>query len=198
MAGYARGAGSRRTRDRRAAGVPCDLLFHDNVAFSQPYYSPHLLTHLRRGEVGAFLRAYYTMVASLADPETYSFWEHYFHASPHKTHEEAWFLMQTRWMLWLEDRDRLRLLQGIPRRWISPGQQIRLERVRSYFGEISLNVTSDMDTVTVAVDGELVRAPAEILVRLPAPDGPRDATTDNGTYDAATETLTLTGYGRQS
>ena len=38
-----------------------------------------------------------------------------------KTHEEGWFLMQTRWMLYLEDGDRLRLLPGIPRRWLAAG-----------------------------------------------------------------------------
>ena len=37
----------------------------------------------------AFLKAYYNPFAGLADRETYTFWEHYFHASPHKTHEEA-------------------------------------------------------------------------------------------------------------
>ena len=47
------------------------------------------MIHLRRGEVKPFLKAYYNAVASLADRQTYTFWEHYFHASPHKTHEEA-------------------------------------------------------------------------------------------------------------
>lgn len=173
-----------------------DLLFHDNAAFSQPYYSPHPLLHLRRGEVGAFLRAFYTMVASLADPQTYSFWEHYFHASPHKTHEEAWFLMQTRWMLYLEDGGRLRLLPGIPRRWLAAGQRIIIERAHSYFGEFTLRVTSDGSTVTVDVTGDIDRQPADIAVRLPHPNGPRTATVTNGTYDPTTECLMLSGYGR--
>ena len=57
-----------------------------NLAFSQPYYCRHDWAHLRRGEVKAFLKAYYHGFAGLADRETYSWWEHYFHASPHKTH----------------------------------------------------------------------------------------------------------------
>jgi hypothetical protein len=170
-----------------------DLLFHDNTAFSQPYYSPHLLTHLRRGEVGAFLRAYYTMLTSLADPETYSFWEHYFHASPHKTHEEAWFLMQTRWMLYLEEGDRLRLLPGIPRRWLAAGQDIGLTNVRSYFGPVSLQVHSAGDTVEVSVECDPARAPKEIRLRLPHADGPRAATATVGAYDVDSETLVLPG-----
>jgi hypothetical protein len=77
-----------------------DLMTKQNAAFSQPYYSRHAVIHLRRGEVKPFLKTYYNTMAALADRQTYTFFEHYFHASPHKTHEEAWFLMQTRWMLW--------------------------------------------------------------------------------------------------
>ena len=84
-----------------------------NVAFSQPYYSRHDWVHLRRGETKAFLKDYYNSVAGLADRDTYTFWEHFFHQSPHKTHEEAWFLMQTRWMLYMEHGDTLEHWTGI-------------------------------------------------------------------------------------
>jgi len=77
-----------------------ELMCTHNVAFSQPYYSPHPWVHLRRGEVKAFLKSYYNSFVSLADRETFTFWEHYPGVgSPHKTHEEGWFLMQTQWML---------------------------------------------------------------------------------------------------
>lgn len=170
-----------------------DLFFHDNSAFSQPYYSPHPLVHLRRGEVKAFLSAYYTMVASLADPETYSFWEHYFHASPHKTHEEAWFLMQTRWMLYLERGDELRLLPGIPRAWLAAGERLRLSRVRSYFGSVDLNVEVDAsgDRMSVRVACDADRAPSKLVIRLPHPTGRKAVRTTAGSYDAATECVTV-------
>ena len=91
-----------------------ELMTDRNVVFSQPYYSRHPWIHLMRGETKAFLKAYYNTMASLADRETYTFWEHYFRASAHKTHEEAWFLMETRWMLYLERGKTLDLLAGIP------------------------------------------------------------------------------------
>ncbi|MET0695631.1 MAG: hypothetical protein ABWY56_16990 [Propionibacteriaceae bacterium] len=168
-----------------------ELFHHDNSAFSQPYYSPHPLLHLRRGEVKAFLSAYYTMVASLADPETYSFWEHYFHASPHKTHEEAWFLMQTRWMLYLECDDELRLLPGIPRAWLAAGEHLVLDQVRSYFGplDLDLRVSADGDTITVDVSCDPERAPAVFCVRVPHPSGRRATGVSGGNYDAAEETV---------
>ena len=74
-----------------------------NAGLSQPYYCRHDYIHLLRGEVKAFLKTYYNQFTALQDRETYTFWEHYFHASQHKTHEEGWFLMQTRWMLCLEE-----------------------------------------------------------------------------------------------
>lgn len=172
-----------------------ELLFHDNTAFSQPYYSPHLLTHLRRGEVNAFLRAYYTMMASLADPETFSFWEHYFHASPHKTHEEAWFLMQTRWMLYLEKDEELRLLQGVPRAWLSRGEEIRVRNARSYFGPISFEIAVDGTGQRIDVDircEDLTRQPSLIKVRLPHPHHLQAGATTAGEYDAQSETVTIT------
>ncbi|MBT2496722.1 hypothetical protein J7E45_14005 [Microbacterium sp. ISL-59] len=170
-----------------------DLLMHDNAALSQPYYSPHLYTNLRRGEVGAFLRGYFTMLTSLADRETYSFWEHYFHASPHKTHEEAWFLMQTRWMLYLEIENRLTLFSGVPRAWLSAGENIRLTGVRSYFGamDVELTVSSDGDRAHLTVDLDEQRLPAELFVRLPHADGPRSADVSCGVYDEASETVRI-------
>lgn len=168
-----------------------ELFHHDNSAFSQPYYSPHPLVHLRRGEVKAFLSSYYTMVASLADPETYSFWEHYFHASPHKTHEEAWFLMQTRWMLYLEHDDELRLLPGIPRAWLAAGEHLQLTQVRSYFGPVDLDVQvgSSGETITVDVSCDPARSPTTFSVRVPHPSGRRATEVTGGTYDPASETV---------
>src|SRR5207249_4573088 len=116
-----------------------------NVAFSQPYYSPHPWVHLRRGEVKQFLKAYYNGFASLADRETYSFWEHYFHASPHKTHEESWFLMQTRWMLYMEQGQTLKLLPGVPRAWLGNGKGIELVDAATYLGPLSFSLRSSLE-----------------------------------------------------
>ena len=79
--------------------------------------------------MNAFLSLYYHQIAALADRGTYTFWEHYFGASPHKTHEEGWFLMQTRWMLWLEHGETLNLQPAVPRAWLKDGKCIELERV---------------------------------------------------------------------
>jgi hypothetical protein len=180
--------------------VHAELMTHHNVAFSQPYYSRHPYVHLRRGEVKAFLKAYYHMAASLADRETYTFWEHYFHASPHKTHEEGWFLMQTRWMLYLEQGDALHLLPGIPRAWLVDGQRIELDRVATYFGPVSFRVQSILaeGRIEAAVHCASDRQPARVRIRLPHPDGRRPREVRGGSYDAANEVVEVEGFCREA
>ena len=168
-----------------------DVIHMRNVGFSQPYYSPHPRLHLQRGEVKAFLKEFYNGFAGLADRETYSFWEHYFGASPHKTHEEAWFLMQTRWMLWLEEGETLRLLAGIPRAWLEHSKRIELENVASYFGPVSVLVESQTEKyrIKASITCDTDRKPATVEIRLPHPLGRKAVSVNGGRYDAETETV---------
>ncbi len=173
-----------------------DLMTTHNAAFSQPYYSRHPVTHLRRGEAKPFLAAYYNTVAAMADRETYTFQEHYFGASPHKTHEEAWFLMDTRWMLYMERGDTLELLAGVPRQWLGNGQRIELDHVASYFGPLSLRVESkvDQDRMVAEIECGSDRHPATVEIRLPHPTGARAVWVDGGTYDAPRERVRIENF----
>ncbi|MCC6124213.1 MAG: hypothetical protein IT426_04580 [Pirellulales bacterium] len=177
-----------------------ELMTHRNAGFSQPYYCRHDWLHLRRGEVKQYLKTYYNQFASLQDRETYTFWEHYVGVgeSQHKTHEEAWFLMQTRWMLWEEDYDSgtLRLLSMIPRAWLEAGKEIVLEKCKSYFGEFDLRVRS------IAPDGRVEAAvrlhgpaknwPKTVVFRLPHPAGLQPSEVRGGQFDVRTESVILT------
>jgi hypothetical protein len=168
-----------------------------NAALTQPYYVRHDHAHLVRGEVKAFLKIYYNQMSALQDRETYTFWEHYCHASQHKTHEEGWFLMQTRWMLWLEQDRTLKLLAGIPRRWMDDGKSIALRRVASYFGPLDLQVVSHVDTGVIEASITLhdkKRLPGSITLRLPHPDGRKATGVIGGTYDPETETVTIARF----
>ena len=161
-----------------------------NGAFSQPYYSPHLHVNLMRDEVKAFLKGYYTTVSALADRETYTFWEHLYHVSPHKTHEEGWFLLQTRHMLWSERGDTLRFLPAVPRAWLADGKSIDLEDVATYFGPATLRVRSSLATdgvIRAEVECASKRRPAKLEVRLPHPDGLKPARVTGGVYDRGRE-----------
>ncbi len=168
-----------------------ELMCKRNVGFSQPYYSRHPRAHLARGEVKAFLKAYYNGLASLADRETYSWWEHYFHASPHKTHEEGWFLMQTRWMLYMEKGDTLRLLAGAPRAWLEEGKTIELQNVATYFGPMSLKVRSKPSCIEAQISCPGKRRPKCVEIRIPHPKGCRPTSVTGGKYCEKTETVRI-------
>ena len=111
-----------------------ELMFQENSTFSQPYYSRHNWLQAKKGMVKPFLSTYYHTMAPYADPGTYTFWEHLYKLSPHKTHEEANFLMETRWMLYMEDADTLNLFRVIPRRWMADGDRIELSGVQAISG----------------------------------------------------------------
>ena len=173
-----------------------ELMTDRNVAFSQPYYSRHPWLHLQRGEVKPFLMSYYNTMASLADRQTYTFWEHYFGASPHKTHEEGWFLLQMRWMLWMEEGSTLRLLPAVPRAWLASGRSIELEDVATYFGHLTLRVESRLDkegTIVASFERKGSPAPKAIELRLPHPDGRKAVSATGGRYDAAREAVRISG-----
>jgi len=168
----------------------------ENAALTQPYYCRHDYAHIRRGEIAAFLKTYYNQITALQDRETYTFWEHYYHTGEHKTHEQAWFLMQTRWMLWLEENDSLRLLSVIPRAWLADGQAIQLNRVASYFGPLTLTVESQVgrNRISAHVECGGKRKPRAVLIRLPHPEGRKAVKVEGGVYDAASETVRVTPF----
>lgn len=165
----------------------------ENAALSQPYYCRHDHAHLLRREVKPFLKTYYNQLSGLQDSETYTFWEHYYQISEHKTHEEAWFLMQTRWMLWFETENSLSLLRGIPRRWLKNGKEIVLENVKSYFGIISLRVKSNIENRQIIAEfsGDPKRLPETVELRLPHPEEVIAKSCQGGIYNPTTESVTI-------
>lgn len=173
-----------------------ELFYQNNSVFSQPYYSRHNWVQAKRGMIKPFLNTYYATMSGHADRETYTFWEHAYRVSPHKTHEEAWFLMETRWMLYLEDGDTLKLLNTIPRNWTESGKTISLENARSYFGILNLNVTSFIKrdghgSIEVDLNVEKSEQLKKITLRLPHPHHMKPVKVVGGTYDADKETVLI-------
>jgi hypothetical protein len=171
-----------------------------NVTPTQPYYSRHPWLQLKQGQIRSFLKAYYNTVTSAMDRETYTFQEHAYGGTVHKTHEEAWFLMQTRWMLYMEDGRTLRLLPGIPRAWMDDGKRIKLENVVSYFGPFTLSTRSDLSQGMI--EAEIVcnsdRAPGSVEIRLPHPAGLTANRVEGGEYDPKTESVHIEPFQRRA
>ncbi|HNS31568.1 MAG TPA: hypothetical protein PKN36_01155 [bacterium] len=173
----------------------------DNAALSQPYYSRHDFAHLKRGEVKAFLKCYYNQLTALMDRETYTFWEHYCGSGQHKTHEEAWFLMQTRWMLYMEDGDTLNLFTAIPRKWLENGKKIEVKNASSYFGPISFYACSDIDNSGSIIAGLELQSgikPRIVRIRIPHPEGRKAIAVEGGKYCPETETVEIIDFKSRS
>ncbi|HOB84309.1 MAG TPA: hypothetical protein PKX27_07280 [Bacteroidales bacterium] len=170
-----------------------EMMYQRNAAFSQPYYSRHNWIQLKLGLIKPFLKTYYNTFSALADRETYTFWEHLYQASVHKTHEEAWFLMETRWMLFLEEGNTLKLLQGIPRRWLEDGKVIEIKNASTYFGDLSFTIRSNVAKgfieANIECDSDL--KPDRIIIRFPHPAGKHPVKIIGGTYDPANEIVTV-------
>jgi len=171
-----------------------ELFTIGNAGLSQPYYVRHDWIHLLRGEVHAYLALWYRQMAALQDRETYSCWEHYFHASEHKTHEEAWMMLQTLWMLAREEDGSLALLSVIPRAWLRDGCRIRIDRLATAFGPLALHVESRLATgriVARVAMSDAARRPQRLRLRLPHPAGLFPAAVAGGAYERGTESVRL-------
>ncbi|MCX6985974.1 MAG: hypothetical protein NT118_14680 [Lentisphaerae bacterium] len=108
----------------------------------------------------------------------------------------SWFLMQTRWMLYLEEGDTLSILKAIPRRWLEDGKKIVLDGVKSYFGPISFKAESDLKSnlIKAEIKLEAGRLPAKVAIRLPHPEGLKATSSEGSSYDPATETVTIANF----
>lgn len=175
-----------------------ELFYQGNSAFSQPYYSRHNWLQARLGMTKPFLNTYYHTFSAHADRETYTFWEHMFRVSQHKTHEEAWFLMETRWMLYMEAGDQLNVFSTIPRKWLEDGKKISLSNVGSYFGALDIRSESHVSQGFIEAEvlaKETARAPGKVAIRLPHPSGLRPVKVSGGRYDPETETVWIDSFG---
>lgn len=101
--------------------------------------------------------------------------------------------MQTRWMLLMEQGQTLKLLSGIPRSWMINGKGIKLDKVASYFGPISLKVKSKLNQgrIEAMIECSSDRQPKIVELRLPHPQGKKATKVKGGTYDAKTETIRI-------
>ncbi len=173
-----------------------DMLFSRNMGGSQPYLSRHYYVHLLRDEVKLFLKAYYNTFAALADRSTYFFWEHLYHESPNKTHEQAEFLLQTRLMLYLEDGDALYMLRGAPRAWLEDGKRIDLKNVVSYFGKLSASIVSRLNEgfIEAELTCESDHKPGTVVIRLPHPNNRLAVRVEGGEYDPKTESIVVKNF----
>ncbi len=77
------------------------------------------------------------------------------------------YAIMLRHMLVHEAGDDLHLLAAVPDWWLGPGQQIRIERLPTYFGEMNLSVRGTEEGVDVQFDPPKRNPPHRIVLTLP-------------------------------
>ena len=153
-------------------GLETDWFNLGGFARSQPYYLHYQEAYLRRDEIPNFLRGFFNTVATSADPYTLTFSEGAFGGgAAHKTHEEAWFIHQLRFMLVMEMGDDLYLARGTPRRWLEDGKNIAVTRAPSYCGELDYQIRSmvSQGRIEATVNPPHRRQPANLYLRFRHP-----------------------------
>ncbi|MBE6884947.1 MAG: hypothetical protein E7487_10110 [Ruminococcaceae bacterium] len=178
--------------------VFAELLAIDNVGFSQPYYSVHPYAHINLGQVGAYLKEFYNDMSALADRETYTFWEHLYQVSPHKTHEEGWFLMRCRWMLYMDEYGKFQIFGAIPRAWMEDGKEISFSGMKSRYGKLSVkavsNVANGVIKAAIKLESNGFAVPEKISIRLPHPNGRKAIGVVGGEYCPDGECVYISGF----
>jgi len=108
--------------------------------------------------------------------------------------------MATRWMLFLEEQQTLKLLSGVPRKWLESGKTISLDQVSTYFGPLSLTVDSRLEAgrIDAVVTCQGDRKPEAVILRVPHPDGKRPRSIEGGRYDSVTESVTIAPFSGQA
>ena len=156
----------------------------------QPCLLDMPIVYMARNEIAAALRAFWNTYALLIYPDTECFaeWARRFGVGGgpvYKTSDESRFVMWLRQLLVWENGDRLWLARAAPREWLEDGKTIRIERAKTLFGTVSIEIHSEVgkDRISAQVTLPKRNPPAEVWLRLRHPQGkqPRSVLVDGET-----------------
>ncbi|MCY2953721.1 MAG: hypothetical protein NTU53_17340 [Planctomycetota bacterium] len=160
---------------------PAQNFFHFGGFTLQPNLLPNASAHLRRDEIPNFLRVFYNTLHASLYPDTLCFAE--WVKTPgsgdgplYKTPDECKFIQLMRNMLILEQGQNLRTLRlatAVPRKWMTDGNTIRVQRAATLYGSMDLEITSHTSQNRIIASINLPqRDPADVvLLRLRHPEG---------------------------
>ncbi len=157
--------------------------------------------HLAGDDIPVFLRSFFNCCAiDILPNDGYIFNEHAVHGPPDKIFEEAAFLERFRNLLVMDDTQNLWLARATPRAWLEQGKRLSIKNAPTHFGDISYEITSDVDHNTIKATIELPKRghPDAVLLRLRHPQAkPIKSVTVNGKkwtgFDKEKETIRLKG-----
>jgi hypothetical protein len=144
----------------------------ENSATASMFYSQDLaIVLLEQGRVEEFLRMFYAILAANVSHQTLTTCEWRSNTQPH-VHSISSLIRMLRTMLVQERDGDLVLLQGVPRRWLEQGKEIRIAGLPTWYGSLSLDCVSDVVQgkvrLHIHVPERLGAARLRIKLRLPS------------------------------
>jgi hypothetical protein len=165
-------------------GTLADALLNDhedNLYFKgwgmaqEPIYNQQATAYLLRDEPEAAIRAFYSYFASafshsVLEPVEHRWGQGQYFGPP--STDGAWFELYRNMLVRERDDDVLIIGQAVPRAWLRDGERIAIERLPTYFGELSATLESRAKSgemrAEVRFAGE--RRPAALHVRFRHPE----------------------------
>lgn len=170
----------------------------------QPNLVPTPIIYVKRDEPERAVRCFYNTLAASVYEDVRAFCE-WLPAQfgrgggPfYKTPDESAFVVWLRYLLAVEDEDKLTLCPAAPREWFADGKEIVVERLPTYFGEVSFRIHSQIEKGEIRAE---VRPPSRnrpkelcLRVRHPASTAIRSVDVNGQThlrFDSARELISL-------
>ena len=156
--------------------------WYDRAGFSiQPNLLAGLLPYLDRDEIEVYLWMYFNALAACYREEIGAIVEHpypvlgYSNRAHFKTSDQANSIMWLRYMFTYWTHDALYLGRAIPRQWLCHGNDIGIDRVCTYFGQVDVRYRSESDQgrILLTANLEMRDRPPRILARFRHPTGAR-------------------------
>lgn len=143
----------------------------------QPNLVPTPIVYVRRDEPERAIRCFYNTLAASVYEDVRAFCE-WLPAQfgrgggPfYKTPDESAFIIWLRYLLVVEDEDKLTLCPAAPREWFADGKEIVVENLPTYFGEVSFRIRSQIgkDEIRAEVRPPSRNRPKELCLRVRHP-----------------------------
>ncbi len=175
----------------------------------QPNLVPTPIVYIKRDEPERAIRCFYNTLAASVYEDVRAFCEWlparfgrgggpFF-----KTPDESAFIVWLRYLLAVEDGDALTLCPTAPREWFAHGQEISVQDVPTYFGQLSFRIVSHTDDggIRARVLPPSRRVPRELRLRIRHPhQKPMRAVRINDRpfshFDVSKEWIVLPASGR--
>jgi len=191
-------SGVEKKRKERGLAEEDDVFFNGIAGLAKASFVAQ--THLRRDDIGPFLRFWmHNYAAFIGEKGGMSEWANLTSlGGGDDLGTTAWFITNFRNLLVWEDGGTLWLARATPRSWLEQGKKISVKNAPTDFGTAAYEIVSDVDNGKIEATVEMPsrKPPKEVVLRFRHPkSAPMKSVTVNGKpwteFNADKETITI-------